>query len=284
MPRPVCIVIPCFDKGNYIDEAVYSALQQTYQDVEIVIVDDGSRDSYTKEKLRSYYRDPRIRVIHTDNQGVSRARNRGIAESQAEYILPLDADDKIEKDYVRYAVEVLDSDENVGIVYCLATFFDEKNEIWSLPPYSKDSMLLDNMIFCSAFFRKRDWQRVNGYNPNMRTGYEDWDYWLSLIELGLKVYCIPHSFFHYRMRDRTARHLITGDKGIDLEMRTQLLTNHPKLYSPSSLSDSRDWVQSLLQRGYVRGVRSRQWMLARSMRMANAILLRTRKRCSNNLL
>ena len=94
MPK-VTIVIPCYNHGAYLPETLKSVHEQTFQDFEIIVVDDGSSDPATVTILRNLEMN-RTRVIHTANHGVSAARNRGIAEARGTYILPLDADDLIE--------------------------------------------------------------------------------------------------------------------------------------------------------------------------------------------
>src|SRR5436189_1310286 len=88
----VSVIIPCYNLGQYLDEAVESVLAQTYQDFEIVIVDDGSTDSTTRALLADYHR-PGTRVIHAAHAGVSAARNLAIAHSTGAYLCALDADD-----------------------------------------------------------------------------------------------------------------------------------------------------------------------------------------------
>jgi glycosyltransferase involved in cell wall biosynthesis len=95
----VSVIMPCYNQGQYIDEAVDSVLTQTYQNYEIIIVNDGSTDEFTNEKLKNYNK-PKTQVIHTANQGLSAARNNGIHASNGEFILPLDADDKIANTYL----------------------------------------------------------------------------------------------------------------------------------------------------------------------------------------
>jgi glycosyltransferase involved in cell wall biosynthesis len=102
MPK-ISVIIPCFNQGPYLDEAVDSVLAQTFQDFEILVVDDGSTDAETIKILRDFAR-PKTRIIRTENQGLSAARNNGIREAMGEYILPLDADDKIGPGYLEDAV------------------------------------------------------------------------------------------------------------------------------------------------------------------------------------
>lgn len=86
MPK-VSVVIPCFNQGEYLDESVDSVLNQSFQDLEIIIVNDGSSDPMTVRLLERFNR-PRTRVIHTKNCGLPAARNNGIAQADSPYILP----------------------------------------------------------------------------------------------------------------------------------------------------------------------------------------------------
>jgi glycosyltransferase involved in cell wall biosynthesis len=224
----VSVIIPCFNQGHLVDDAVQSVLAQTYRDFEIIVVNDGSTDEGTASMLQTYSR-PWTRVIHTGNQGLAAARNNGIREAAGTYILPLDADDKIADSYLERAVEILDANPNAGIVYSQAEFFGEQSGVWELPDYSFPEILLGNVIFASGFFRKSDWERVNGYNPNMKYGLEDYDFWLSLIELGREVYQIPEPLFLYRQRSESMNKTITREQWITLG--TQLFRNHTALYS-----------------------------------------------------
>jgi glycosyltransferase involved in cell wall biosynthesis len=197
VPR-VTVAIPCFNHGRYLDEAVSSVLAQTFQDLEIVVVDDGSTDPDTRALLDRYER-PKSRVIRAPNGGPSAARNRAIAEGTGEYVLPLDADDRIAPGYVEAAVRVLDAEPEVGIVYCRAEYFGDRSGPWELPPYGLPRILRENMIFCTALFRRSDWAAVGGFRT-LRHGWEDWDFWLALIERGREVRQLPETMFSYRIK------------------------------------------------------------------------------------
>lgn len=195
----VSVIIPCYNQGAFLKEAVDSVLNSTYKNYEIIIINDGSTDDFTIQLFESY--NPRSsKIIHTDNQGPAAARNTGIGVAKGEYILPLDADDKISAEYMAEAVSVLDSSPDIGIVYSFAEMFGAKNGKWRLPAYSLDLMLTFNVIFCTAFYRKTDWMKVKGYKSDIPFGKEDWEFWLSLIELGVQVYQIPYVHFYYRTK------------------------------------------------------------------------------------
>jgi len=226
MPK-VSVIIPCYNHGEYLDEAVESVLAQTFRDVEIIITNDGSTDEKTIYKLENYNR-PNTRVIHTSNQGLSMARNNGIREACGEFILPLDADDKVASTYLEKAVAILDSRPKTGIVYCLADCFGAQQGRWPIPDYSSRGMLLTNLIFCCSLFRKSSWEQTGGYNPNMSKGWEDWDFWLSLIELGCDVHRIPETLFFYRVAPESM--VRSMDRRTRVEMHLQLMRNHPQLF------------------------------------------------------
>jgi glycosyltransferase involved in cell wall biosynthesis len=244
MPR-VSIIIPCYNAGAYIDEAVRSALAQTYHDLEVVIVDDGSDDCETGDKLEAWERSG-VQVIHTPNRGLSVARNTALRHASGELVLPLDADDRIHETYTEKAVAAMDGDKGLGIVYCKASLFGEKTEPWELPEYSFGRILLSNIIFCSAMFRREDAEKVGGYNPNMTEGFEDWDFWLSLIGLGRKVYRIPETLFFCRVRQGSLTARMT--RGDILEMYMTAVKNHKAFYAKNLLVLIKHLFESWLAR------------------------------------
>lgn len=201
----VSVIMPCLNDGAYIEEAVSSLREQTWPQVELVIIDDGS-DEETVQVIRQLSF-PRKIVLHTNHIGPAAARNRGIQAAQGIYILPLDSDDIIEKTYIEQAVAMMQSLPDAGVVYCHADLFGEKTGAWDLPEYSLKAELLDNVIFVTALFRKSDWEDVGGFCEDFRAGMEDYDFWLSLLETGKCVYQLPETLFHYRIKpaSRTTR-------------------------------------------------------------------------------
>lgn len=225
----VSVIIPCYNSGATLEEAVASALKQTYSQVEIIIVDDGSTDDFTRDLLRSYLR-PKTAIYHIPHSGPAQARNFAIAKARGKYILPLDADDRIHPRYLEKAVPVMEKNERIGIVYCRAQFFGGRSGEWVLPRYSLENILVDNPIFNTALFRKKAWEQVGGYNVNMTHGMEDYDFWLSLIEQEkCRVHRINQVLFYYRIRNgsRTAR---MAQNGHEAEMFTRIFYNHQALF------------------------------------------------------
>lgn len=204
----VSIIIPCFNDGKYLPEAVESASAQTYPNIEIIVVDDHSTDPKTQKRLQKMV-ESGLCVLQTPTgkKGPSAARNVGIAAATGEYILPLDADDLIEPTYAEKAVAVLEANPDVGICYCRAGLFGLKRGPWRLPAYSPDLMLLENMIFATAFFRRSAWEAVGGYDESLTLGHEDHAFWLALLERGAKVFMLEDILFYYRIKanSRTAQ-------------------------------------------------------------------------------
>ncbi len=192
----VSIVIPCYNHGAYIQEALNSVLEQTFKHYEIIIVDDGS--SFETKSILQQIRHPLVRIIYQKNAGPSAARNRGARECKGRYILFLDADDKIDFGYLAECYSILEANQEIGIVYCKAEFFGKKKGMWNLPPYSLDEMLKNNIIFISALFRRELFENVGGFDESLVVGYEDYDFWLSIIETGCAVYQIDKVMFYYR--------------------------------------------------------------------------------------
>lgn len=205
------IIIPCYDAGAFLSEAIRSAFEQTYDDSEIIIVDDGSTDAETLLMLKRFNW-PRTRIIHQANAGPAAARNRAIAEASGEYILPLDADDLIEPTYVAEAATVLDARPDVGIVYCHAAKFGAEEGPWDLPPFSPGELALGNVIFVSAMFRKADWEMVGGFDEGLRHGMEDYDFWIRLVHAGRKVVRLDETLFRCRIREDSRTALFEQDR------------------------------------------------------------------------
>lgn len=204
----VSIVIPCFNHGATLQETLDSVNSQTSRNYEVVVVDDGSTDEATVRFLDqlAVRNIEGLKVLRTANQGVSAARNEGIRAAQGQYVLTLDADDRIASDYLEKAYEIFESQPGILIVYGERTLFGEKTGQAPLPSYDKRRLLVENMIYPASFFRKKSWQEVGGYNEKMVYGWEDWDFWIALSSLGGKVVKIPEEMFFYRVASTSRDH------------------------------------------------------------------------------
>lgn len=196
----ISIICPCFNHGRYIPDMLASIHAQSFRNYEVIIVNDGSTDK-TGDILDRLCQD-KVTVIHTPNRGPSAARNTAVAAARAPLILNLDADDKIAVSLLEKASAVFEAEPNVGIVYSEVQFFGARTGRFELPPYSLHAMLTGNIIHSIGFFKKEDWKAVGGYSDELIYGLEDYDFWLSIIELGRKVYKIPEDLVWYRTYER----------------------------------------------------------------------------------
>jgi glycosyltransferase involved in cell wall biosynthesis len=196
----VSVVIACYDLGQYLDEAVASVLAQTYQDVEVIVVDDGSTDAETCRLLEDYQR-PRTRVLRLSHKGLAAARNAGIAAASGEYLCALDADDRLEPRFLEKAVCALDADPSMTFVSCWLRAFGAERWEWKPERCDLPSLLTEDTVLTAAVVRREAVLAVGGYDTGMPAqGDEDWDLWLTLVELGHRGRILPEVLFNYRRR------------------------------------------------------------------------------------
>ena len=208
----VSIIVPCYNQAQYLDEALQSVLNQTYLNWECIIVNDGGSDNTENVSNEWIKKDKRFIYLYKENGGLSSARNAGILNAKGEYILPLDADDKINFKYIDLAIKSFKNDDSLKIVYCRAQNFGILDGLWQLPPFSIYDLCRFNMIFCSALFKKEDWKLVGGYDINMIYGLEDWEFWIAILKNGGKVKCLEEIGFYYRIRENSMARTISQEE------------------------------------------------------------------------
>jgi hypothetical protein len=231
MPAPptVSVIIACFNLGQYLDEAVESVLAQTYQDFEIVVVDDGSTDSATRTLLADYRR-PRTRVIRAAHGGVSAARNLAIANTTGPYLCALDADDRLDPTYFEKAVAVLDTDPTIAFVSCwLRTFGDEEWE-WKPERCDLPALLWEDTVLTASLVRREPVVAAGGYDTAMPIqGLEDWDLWLTLVGRGCRGAILREVLFNYRRRSGSLSTISWYGSG-HLPLTRYRLAKHSEMY------------------------------------------------------
>ena len=190
-PR-VTVIIPCYNQEHYLTEAVESCIAQTV-DCAIIIVDDGSKIPVTNKWV------DRVHLIRQDNMGLSAARNTGIRNCETEYFLPLDADDIIDKDFIKKTIDIDD------IVGTWQQEFGDSNTLWkqtNVFPTHKD-FRANNQINCCSLIKKKVWEATGGYDEEMMLGYEDWDHNTRATQLGFEVTVVQEPLFFYRKHGRS---------------------------------------------------------------------------------
>ena len=225
----ISVIVPVYNQGEFLGECLDSVLASTYNNWECIIINDGSTDNTEEIAKRYCDGDCRFKYIYQNNQGVSSARNNAILASRGDFILPLDGDDKIAPLYMEKALHEFNLAPETKLVYCLCEKFGRKNGLYNLPHYEYDKLIWGNLIFCSAFFKRVDYDKTEGYNVNMRHGLEDWDFWLSLLNPNDNVICINEVLFYYRSKADSRGH---GSVDHMNDLMIQVYKNHKDLYAP----------------------------------------------------
>lgn len=207
MSELVSIIVPCYNHAQFLDEALQSVLNQTYNNWECIIVNDGSPDNTKEVASRWCKNDNRFLYLEKQNGGLSSARNAGITISKGEYILPLDADDILHESYLSKLVPELNQDKTLAIVSCYSKFFlkNKENIIHELKPVGTTyhALLFENCLIATSLYRKVCWEEVGGYDENMKHGFEDWEFWIAITKSGWTFKVVEAFLFFYRKQKQS---------------------------------------------------------------------------------
>ena len=203
--RLVSVVIPCYNNASFLRDAIQSVLSQTHPRTELIVVDDGSSDD-TSDVASSY---PVTRVIRQNNQGVSAARNVGLAQSRGDYVVFLDADDRLLPDAVDAGVRCLESHPACAFASGHVRLAGQDGSILRVPdePCIEKDHYLTLLKYCyiwtpsAVMFRTAILKSVGGFNMTL-SGAADWDLYLRLSRR-LAVFCHPHLVAEYRLHDKS---------------------------------------------------------------------------------
>jgi hypothetical protein len=224
----VSIIIPCYNDVAYIEKAVFSALNQTYSNIEVIVVDDGS-NMETKAVLKKL--EPKVTKLITQvNQGQSIARNNGIKQASGEYILNLDSDDFFEPTFCESAIKKFQKDKEIAIVTCVVKRFNKNGMIDIFTPRggNLNNFLFSNSALGSSMFKRKDWEYCGGYEEKLPIlGFEDWEFYIQILKRGGYAYVINEILFNYQVRENSTTDRIRGFK---LEKFKYIIFKHKELY------------------------------------------------------
>ena len=182
----ISVVIPFYNDKDYIKQSVNSILNQTFPYYEILIIDDGSKDESSLEKLKEVETsDKRIKVFHKENEGLSATRDYGASQSSktCKYIMFLDSDDLLEPTYLECAYWTLETNEKASWAYSDSVGFDAEQYTWN-KWFDSEKLKKENELVSAALVRKSDFLDVGGYELREKAVNEDWNFWLKLIAKG----------------------------------------------------------------------------------------------------
>lgn len=196
----ISIIVPCYNQAQYLDECLQSVINQTYNEWECIIVNDGSPDN-TEQKAKEWVaKDNRFKYHYKINGGLSSARNLGIHKAVGTYILPLDADDKISNNFLEICLSEFLKDNGTDLVYGQLIKFGSKNQKCVVEPFTYQKLLEYNLFSCSSMYKIQDAKKIGLYDENLKTGLEDWDFWIRLLNENSNVKYNPSCAFFYRTK------------------------------------------------------------------------------------
>jgi glycosyltransferase involved in cell wall biosynthesis len=233
----ISIIIPCYNHGVYIREALQSIENCKDKTIcEVIIIDDGSTDPFTIEEMDKLSKEG-WRVIRQHNQGLGAARNTGVANAVGKYILPLDADNRIRNTYLS-AASIMENDPGISVVYGDAQYFGSKDTIWKNQPWSLQRLMLSNFIDACTLIRSSSLKEVGNYSTDFKySGYEDWDLWLKMAFKGYGFYYLNEICFDYRVLDSSMVRTLTRKKGNINDILDQMYQKHAPYMDPVAVED-----------------------------------------------
>lgn len=243
MEHPIISVItPCYNQEKYLSEAVDSVLYQTFQNWEMVIVDDGSTDGSANTAKMYAAKDTRIHYVYQQNAGPSAARNKGVKNSQGQYLMFLDGDNKLDRTYLEKAVCHMDSHPDTVVFMTRAMHFGTRNDEFMIRWKGYNKLLLANTVDCGCVVRRIDFETVGGFDEKLRGG-EDWELFIRLLSEESHVFQHHEVLFYYRVTE--------GEQNVNSiamkreeELCTYIYQKHKDKYS------SLDWSPLYTYRRY----------------------------------
>ena len=242
--RSVAIIVPCYQHGRYLPQAIQSLREQSLPPRKIVVVDDASQDAETSAALDELDRDPLVTVIRLEtNSGPSVARNRALAEITENYVLPLDADDKLAPGAIEEMVEQIErAGEQVGFIYPRVQHFGNRHDFYEPPAYNLDALLANNYCAAASLFDRRVFDVGIRYGEDIVFGHEDWDLVLEMAERGIEGEAAENGTLWYRKRGFSR--VNAADYGPE-SFNKHIEHRHPRLYRQRREQIKAQWAPAL---------------------------------------
>ena len=247
----VSVVIATYNMSQFLPMAVKSVLEQTYENLEVHVVDDGSTD-HTRESVRGFTVDKRVKYHYQTNQGQASAKNRGIRESKGEYIAFLDADDMWMSKKLERQLPLFDDAGVIGVVYSSGTSINEEGEV--IPPGEWNyfigkitgRLLIANCVpFDSAVVRRECFETIGLFDESLRMGI-DYDLWLRISTKYEFGYLNEPTFIYRVWSGQMSRNYI-GRYEWGIKIMRDFLKKHPNLVDEDTIREA--WAHTYVGRG-----------------------------------
>lgn len=235
----VSIIMPCYNLGRYVEDALESLSKQTFQNFHLTIVDDASTDPETKKILGNLVLPKNANLItEKKNLGLSGVRNKYIRKAKSKYVFSFDPDDVLKPTFLEKSVAYLESNPKKAAVATWLEKFGIESGVVKLNKESASlpSMLISNHYLGSCVFRKKVFSEVGGYDTaQVVYGAEDYDFWLSVLERGWSLGVIEEPLFRYRrLANSSSSQSSTPEKSV--QWRKYIVEKHINLYSKNLLA------------------------------------------------
>ena len=213
VPGLLSVVIPFYNMEKYIDDCICSINESSYKNIELLVINDGSTDASSIEKIQQLNSQKNVTVINRPNQGLAATRNYGAAAARGEFLAFLDADDKIAPAYYQKAITALVKKDNVFFAGAWVKYFENSDAVWPAftpqPPYA----LIHNPVNSSGLVYKRDAFLAGGLNDKtVDYGMEDYESVIQMLSKGFNGVVLPEILFCYRVRTGSMFRNITPEK------------------------------------------------------------------------
>lgn len=239
----VAVVIVCYNYGRFLREALSSVLSQSHAAHQVIVVDDGSTDD-TQDVCRSY--GSAVEYVYQPNAGANAARNLGLRHTHdSEFVVFLDADDRIDSDYIRKCLAALKADPGAAFAYTQWQKFGNEQDISTFPPWSVERILRKNFVHISALMR-RDVLGDAPFDVRLRRGNMDWDLYLTLAERGHRGVLVDEPLLQYRQHGSSVQDARRRRPYARATIAVRLAWKHRRLYGWSGLVS-----QVLMQSGEI---------------------------------
>ena len=226
----ISVVLPCYNAGEYLPRAIKSIHDQTFKEVEIIVVDDGSTETETIKYIDSIKDE--VVLVRQENKGLPAARNAGINCAKGKYILPLDCDDFISPTFIESGLKILGEHSDDIFVYANINTFGDRRGILKRHYNLFEQLFLNRLPYC-MIYSKEVWDKIGGYDESMRDGLEDWEYNLNLAKHGIYGLGIDKPLFNYYISKSGMLSSHTHSRRSQIWSYIQ--NKHEVLYKPSTI-------------------------------------------------